>query len=106
MFPQDSSDDEDTRFWEEDERTGPAVFMYVDDTMLVDIVPTEDASLHLTTGMARAHFCSLKLEGDFGELNRRAEKIKMKVNAKKTQLLVVSPPPGITRWRQYTRKGR
>ena len=49
--------------------------MYVDDTTLVDIVPNDDASLHLTTGIARAHFAGLKLEGDFGELNRRAEKI-------------------------------
>ena len=72
----------------------PAVFMYVDDTTLVDIVPTSDAAVHITTAITAAHLGRLALEGDFGKLNRRAEEIGMRINAKKTQLLVVAPPNG------------
>lgn len=73
---------------------GPAVFMYVDDTTLVDVVGMEAAALHLTTGTTKAHMGQLALEGDFVELDRRAEAIKMKINAKKTQLLAIAPPNG------------
>ena len=73
---------------------GPAVFMYVDDTTLVDVVQTEKATLHLTTAATKAHFEDLALEEDFAVLEGRAEEIKMKVNAKKTQLLVIAPSNG------------
>ena len=75
---------------------GPAVFMYVDDTTLVDVVQTEKAALHLTTAATKAHFEDLALGEDFAVLEGRAEEIKMKVNAKKTQLLVIAPPTATT----------
>ena len=72
----------------------PAVFMYVDDTTLVDIVPTSDAAVHITTAMTTAHMERLDLEGDMDNLNQRAEDIGMRINAKKTQPLVVATPNG------------
>ena len=72
----------------------PTVFMYVDDTTLVDVVATEDAERHLTTGAPIAHLSGLGIGIDFQRLNDRAESINMKINAKKTQLLVISPPNG------------
>ena len=76
------------------ERSKPAVFMYVDDTTLVDIVPTASAAIHISAAATSAHLGELVLEDDFVELNRRAEEIGMRINAKKTQLLVIAPPNG------------
>ena len=73
---------------------GPGVFLYVDDTTLVDIVATENATRHISTHAPTAHMSGLRLEEDFETLNGRAEDIGMKINAKKTQLLVISPPNG------------
>ena len=73
---------------------GPTVFMYVDDTTLVDVVQTEEAALHITTAATNAHFGGLALEEDFAVLESRAEEIKMKGNAKKTELLVIAPTNG------------
>ena len=75
-------------------RTRPAVFMYVDDTTLVDVVETSEAVLHISTAPMQAHLSGLELERDMERLNERAENINMKINAKKTQLLVISPPNG------------
>ena len=72
----------------------PGVFMYVDDTTLTDIVPTNAATLHLSASKASAHLDNLDLERDFRVLEGRAREINMKVNAKKTQLLVIAPPNG------------
>ena len=72
----------------------PGVFLYVDNTTLLDTVSTEDACLHLSTAATAAHFSDLALEGDFAELSRRAEEINMKINARKTQLLVICPRNG------------
>ena len=73
---------------------GPGVFLYVDDTTLVDIVATENAARHISTHAPTAHMSGLSLKEDFETLNGRAEDIGMKINAKKTQLLVISPPNG------------
>ena len=69
----------------------PEVFMYVDDTILVDGVRVEVATLHLSAGTTRAHFDNLALEGDLKLLGERAEDMNMKINTKKTQLLLINP---------------
>ena len=69
-------------------------FMYVYDTTLVDSVETNTAALHLTTAATVAHLEGMELERDFWELNKRAEDLNMKINEKKTQLLVIGPPTG------------
>ena len=69
-------------------------FMYVDDTTLVDCVGTNTATLHLTTAATVARLEGMELERDFWELNERAEELNMKINEKKTQLLVIGPPTG------------
>ena len=73
---------------------GPEVYMYVDDTTLVDIIVTDSATLHLTTTTTQAHLQDLELERDFENLRNRAEGINMQVNARKTQLLVIARPNG------------
>ena len=72
----------------------PGTFLYVDDTTLVDAVHTDQACIHISSASPTATFSGLKLEEDMKELNRRAEAINMKVNMKKTQLLVIAPPNG------------
>ena len=72
----------------------PGVFMYVDDTTLVNIVETNEAVLHVSTAPTVAHLANLELQGDLQRLNERAQDINMKINASKTQLLVISPPNG------------
>ena len=74
--------------------SSPGVFMYVDDTTFTDIVRTDAATLHLSATKASAHLDDLELERDFRTLEGRAREINMKVNAKKTQLLVIAPHNG------------
>ena len=101
-FPQASSDEEDIQFWTQsstgwgrgDEEPQLGSFLYVDDTTLFDSVPMADGTRHFTTGATRETFENLALEGDFVNLAGRAEDIGMKINAKKTQLLVISPDNG------------
>ena len=69
---------------------GPASFLYVDDTTLFDSVPMSKAVRHITK--TEECFSQLDLEEDLGELGSRAKAIGMKINEKKTQLLVISPP--------------
>ena len=73
---------------------GPASFLYVDDTTLFDQVRMSEATRHITTGKTEECFGQLALEQDLEELGSRAAAIGMKINEKKTQLLVVSPPNG------------
>ena len=47
------------------EEKGPAVFMYVDYTTLVDVVRTDKAALHFTTNATKSCFKELLLERDF-----------------------------------------
>ena len=74
--------------------TGPDTFLYVDDTTLVDEVNMENAARHITSAITRESFESLALESDFDKLSKKAEDIGMRINAKKTQLLVISPANG------------
>ena len=78
----------------EQEDGRPSTFLYVDDTTLVDAVHTDQASVHISSASPTATFGGLELEADMKELNRRAEAINMKINMKKTQLLVIAPPNG------------
>ena len=73
-----------------------AAFLYVDDTTLFHSVLVEDAIKHFSTRKTVADFLQLDVGADFTRLSDRAEDIGMKINAKKTQLLVVSPPNGCT----------
>ena len=73
---------------------GPGVFMYVDDTTMIDVVGTDNATLHISTSVTKACFEDLMLERDMRALKDRAENIHMKINAKKTQLLVLAPTNG------------
>ena len=96
-FPQTDSDEEEVAFWPapngaDDPR--PEAFLYVDDTTLFDRVPMESSTRHLTTTTTKEVFESLTLEGDFDRLSERAVDIGMKINNKKTQLLVISPSNG------------
>ena len=95
-FPQDDggTDQEDINFWDRRPCKQPKAFMYVDDTTLFDNVLMEDAVRHCTTSATEESFENLALERDMETLKRRAEEIGMKINEKKTQLLVISPNNG------------
>ena len=107
-FPQDSSDEEDVMFWRPvgTPPSGPETFLYVDDTTLVDEAPMNGTIKHISSERTREVFEHLEVGKDFDTLSRRAEDIGMKINAKKTQLLVISPPNGcITSAKISTRTG-
>ena len=91
-FPQDP-DGNFEPFWEEVD-AGPSAFLYVDDTTLLDVARHDEASRHVTTTVTRDHFWDLKVGRDLAVLEKHAGDIGMKINAKKTQLLVISPPNG------------
>ena len=96
FFPQNSSDKEDDLVFWNGEEDNSSAFLYIDDTMLFDKVAVGRATRHLSTAAPRAHFDELELECDFRELDSRAKGINMKINTKKTQLLVIGPPNGYT----------
>ena len=77
-----------------DGREEPAVFMYVDDTTVVDVVGVDEAVLHMSAGPTRANYPNLAVGRDFNVIEDRAEAIKMRVNPLKTQLLVIGPRNG------------
>ena len=98
-FPQDSTDEEDeadVAFWRPVAAppVGPDAFLYVDDTTLVDEVRMDSAIRHVSTGKTKESFDHLGIGDDFDKLSERAEAIGMRINAKKTQLLVISPRNG------------
>ena len=70
------------------------VFKYVDDTTIVEAVDIGDARKHFTTGQSRADSKARYTELVAGKITERADEIGMRVNCKKTQLLMVSPPNG------------
>ena len=80
--------------WQVQIRSGPSAFLYVDDTTLLDVVDMDDAIRHVTTEKTVKAFIGLELASDFEVLSRRAGDIGMKINAAKTQLLVIRPPNG------------
>ena len=92
-FPQGGGDEAEIRFWENGDDL-PAAFLYVDDTTLLDVVPTESAIRHYTTATPVEDYVGMRLETDLDTLNGRAEEIGMRINKKKTQLLIISPRNG------------
>ena len=74
----------------------PQAFLYVDDTTLLDVVGMDKAVRHCTVGKTVEAFPELEVGRDFEVLTTRADDIGMKINGKKTQLLVISPPNGCT----------
>ena len=79
--------------------------MYVDDTTLFDVVPLSQASRHISTGITQERFENLEVGRDFKNLGERAEDIGMRINAKKTQLLVISPTNGCNTTAEFTTSG-
>ena len=93
-FPQDDSPDPDVEFWRGHAEDKTGAFLYVDDTTLSEAVPMENAVRHITAGDPVESFVNMPLEGDLKKLAERADDRGMKINAKKTQLLVISPGNG------------
>ena len=100
-FPQDDSSDEDVEFWKEksqsfDLESVPKLlaFKYIDDTTIFLKASLDNASRHLTTGITIESLHSLPLEPVMEVLKERSETIGMRINEKKTQVLVISPPNG------------
>ena len=96
-FPQDSSDDEGVDFWSDMARPAarpPEAFLYVDDTTLFQTVPLASATRHFTEATTIEELENLELERTLKNLEKRATDTGMKINGKKTQLLVISPRNG------------
>ena len=70
------------------------VFKYVDDTTVVEAVELSDAKKHFTTGTPTSSSRARYSELTANAIKRRADQIGMRINCKKTQLLVISPPNG------------
>ena len=73
---------------------GLTSFKYIDDTTLFEPASMEDAVWHISTGPTVETFENLRLGPAFRVLKRKSEEIGMKINTKKTQLLVISPRNG------------
>lgn len=70
--------------------------------MIVDKARLEDATRHITTGRTVESFAELQIGWDFDELSGRAKDIGMKINERKTQLLIISPPNGCDTGASFT----
>lgn len=70
------------------------IFKYVDDTTIVEAVDISGAIKHFTTAASRAMSKAKYTEVISNLLTDKASQIGMKVNCKKTQLLMVSAPNG------------
>ena len=100
------------RFWDSPERSphrppaedaggdGPkeekdlGSFKYIDDTTLVQSVPLDKATRHITTAVTVEHLQPVALELRFLNLVTNANDIGMMINCAKTQLLCISPSNG------------
>lgn len=105
LFPDDGRGEDGIRFWDPDPelRNGtPIPFLYMDDTTVFDKVPMVEAARHDTTGPTVKVFQELGVGGDFDKLAARADDIGMKINQKKTQLLVISPSNGCNTGASFT----
>ena len=69
-------------------------FKYVDDTTVVEAVDTSAAIRHLSTRIPTATSKARYTELIANAICSRATEIGMRVNGKKTQLLLISPPNG------------
>ena len=93
FFPQDGPEDEPVNMWGGEEK-GPEAFLYVDDTTIFNAASLSNATRHITTGTTVENLSCPELGQTFVDLERRAEEIGMKINKKKTQLLIISPRNG------------
>lgn len=105
-FPQDDSDDEGVNFWDPVEEGGDVAddngvtltsFKYIDDTMLFEAAPLNQAVRHVSVNCPTENLTSLKLGPAFCNLSLRSEDIGMRINKNKTQLLVISLRPASMR---------
>ena len=98
-FPQDGPDDEAVKMWTAEPAAGsrPEAFLYGDDTTLFSSVRMSEAARHLTTATTVETLQCRELGASFVDLERKATDIGMKINTRKTQLLVISPLNGCTR---------
>ena len=92
--PRGSSGEEEGVIWYDVNRRPPKPFLYVDDTTLYQAAPMASASRHLTTHTTREELGDLELGVAFTKLENDAKEIGMRINGRKTQLLVISPPNG------------
>ena len=69
-------------------------FKYIDNTTLFQAAGLSSAVRHITTGEGLEELRNLAVDFAFQNIIREAEKIGMKINKKKTQLLIVSPSNG------------
>ena len=67
-----------------------------------DVVPLDQATRHISTSTTAERFEDLQLGRDFENLSGKAEDIGMKINTKKTQLLVISPMNGCDTSAEFT----
>ena len=106
-FPQlsDTEDEEGINFWdpidpeileELGDGRGIESFKYIDDTTLFEAAEMEAAIRHVTTATTTEELQGLAVSQAVKNLDARATAINMKINKKKTQLLVISPPNGCT----------
>lgn len=95
-FPRDESDEDAITFWNPDPKGEGDLesFLYVDDTTLFDLDPMEEAVRHVSGGTTTEKFMGLQLGRDFETVSGRARGMGMRINGKKTQLLVISPSNG------------
>ena len=70
------------------------IFKFVDDTTVVEAVDLSRAIKHYTTAQSTSQCKARYTELIAGAITERADEIGMKVNCKKTQLLMVSQPNG------------
>lgn len=70
------------------------VFKYIDDTTVVEAVDTSSSQRHISTATTIATSKARYTDLVANSICTRADQIGMKVNGKKTPLLMVSPPNG------------
>ena len=90
----DSSDEWSTASTDDSFRTVRENSGDVDDTTLVEAINISDAKRHLSTNTPVATSKARYSELVAGTMMERAAEIGMKMNCKKTQLLLISPPNG------------
>ena len=73
-----------------DEGNGVVAFKYIDDTTLVEKVSLEGAVRHYTTNKTVETIAGMGIGAALDDL----KEIGMKINTKKTQLLIISPTNG------------
>ena len=108
FFPQssDEEDEDEFNFWDQENDKSPDLdddavgdvtveaFKYIDDTALFIAAPLALAARHITTSKTVEVLDGTVLDEAFAILSLNSEKINMKINNKKTQLLVIGTRNG------------